>query len=128
MDEEKEAVLSSWQVVFWWEWRRLLYNLLLAIIGIASIIGFEILMSKAIPLGEDAEEPMGMFLGVAAYGIMANLCYTLGWIIELATRNVNPLLARKRGQKMFRAGLVFSCILTTAPFWFACIFYLTNRH
>jgi heme/copper-type cytochrome/quinol oxidase subunit 4 len=128
MDEEQDAVLSSWQVVFWWEWRRLLYNFLLAIIGIASIIGFEILMSKVIPLGEDAEERMGMFLGVAAYGIMANVCYTLGWIVELATRNVNPSLARKRGEKMFRTGLILSCILTTAPFWFACVFYLTNRH
>jgi hypothetical protein len=128
MGEEKEAVLSSWQIIFWWEWRRLLYNFLLLIIGFISIMGFEILMSKVIPLGEDAEEPMGMFLGVAAYAIMANVCYTFGWMVELGTRKVDPMLARKRGEGMFRAGLIFSCILTTAPFWFACFFYLTNRH
>ncbi len=97
MGEEKEAVLSSWQIIFWWEWRRLLYNFLLLIIGFISIIGFEILMSKVIPLGEDAQEPMGMFLGVAAYAIMANVCYTFGWMVELGTRKVDPVLARKRG-------------------------------
>ncbi len=32
MGEEKEAVLSSWQIIFWWEWRRLLYNYVLLII------------------------------------------------------------------------------------------------
>jgi hypothetical protein len=128
MGEETKVILSSWQVVFWWEWRRLLYNFLLLVIGIASLIGFEILTGKVIPPGEDAEEPMGLFLGVVAYGIMANFCYTTGWIVELATRNVSPTLARKRGEKMFRAGLIFSCILTTAPFWYACVFYLTSRH
>ncbi len=128
MGEEKEAVLSSWQIISWWEWRRLLYNFLLAVIGIVSIIGFEILMSKVIPLGEDAEEPMGMFLGVAAYAIMANVCYTFGWMVELGTRKVNPSLARKRRVKMFQTGLIFSCLLTTTPFWYACVFYLTSRH
>ncbi|HVN93338.1 MAG TPA: hypothetical protein VMT38_06570 [Terracidiphilus sp.] len=128
MHEEKEVVLSSLQIVCWWEWRRLLYNFLLLVIGIASMIGFEFLMGNVIPPGEDAEEPINLFLGVTAYGIMANVCYTMGWIVELATRNASPTLARKRGEKMFRAGLIFSCILTTAPFWYACIFYLTSRH
>ena len=121
---EEQSVLSTWQVIRWWELRRLLYNALLLVIGIGAIVGFELLMEKAIPPGEDAEEPMGIALGVVAYGFMANVCYTAGWVSELISRKADPLLARKRGQKMFRAGLVFSCVLTTAPFWFACLFYI----
>ena len=128
MEEESEVVLSSRQIVCWWEWRRLLYNLLLLVIGIASIIGFEFLMSKVIPPGEDAEEPMGLFLGVILYAVMANLCYTAGWIVELGTRKADPIAARQRSKRMFRAGMWVSALLTTAPFWCACLFYLENRH
>ncbi len=128
MDEEKEVVLSSWQIVCWWEWRRLLYNFLLLVIGIASIIGFEVLMGKVIPPGEDAEEPMGLFLGIIFYAVMANLCYTAGWMVELGTRKADPIAARQRGKWMFRAGMWISAFLTTAPLWYACLFYLANKH
>ena len=124
----EQSTLSSWQVIRWWELRRLLYNAILLIIGVTAILGFEFLMSKVIPLGEDAEEPMGLALGVVAYGFMANVCYTIGLVSELIGRKNNPLLARERGQKMFRAGLLFSCVLTTAPFWYACLFYILNSN
>ena len=71
-------------------------------------------MTKVIPLGEDAVQLMILVLGVLAYGLMANLCYTLGWVIELRSRKTDPVAARQRGQWMFRAGLLFSVSVSSS--------------
>lgn len=119
--------LTRGQVIRWWELRRLLYNAVLLVVGVAAIAGMEWLMTKVIPMGEDAIEPMALVLGAVVYGIMANLCYTLGWVIELSSRRKDPLAARRRGRWMFRAGMIFSCVLTSLPFWFACVYWITHK-
>ena len=121
------ALMTTGQVIRWWELRRLLYNLILLVVGVAAIAGMEWLMTKVIPLGEDAVEPMILVLGVLVYGFFANVCYTLGWLIELWGRKTDPPAARQRAQWMFRAGLIFSCVLTGLPFWFACVYWITHR-
>jgi hypothetical protein len=123
----KGGTLTTGQVIRWWEFRRLHYNALLLVVGVTAIVGMEWLMNKVIPMGEDAIEPMALILGVVVYGIMANLCYTLGWVIELLGRKADPAAARQRGQRMFRAGLLFSCVLTSLPFWYACVYWFTQR-
>jgi hypothetical protein len=120
-------MMTTGQVIRWWELRRLFYNAVLFIIGVSSIVGMEWLMTKVIPLGADAIEPMVLVLGIAVYGLMANLCYTLGWVIELRVRKNNSGAARAFGRRMFRGGLAFSCILTTLPFWLACLYWATHK-
>jgi hypothetical protein len=127
IDELPDRHLSRGEVIRWWEVRRLAYNAVLLAVGLATIAGYEWLMSKLIPLGEDAIEPMGLVVLVVLYGAMANLCYTLGWIIELRGRKTDPVAARQRGRRMFRAGLLFSCVLTSLPFWFACVCWFAHR-
>jgi hypothetical protein len=119
--------MTAAQVIGWWELRRLFYNASLLVIGVSAMAGMEWLMTKVIPPGEDAVEPMILVLGVLVYGFMANLCYTLGWVIELSGRKADPVKARRRGQWMFRAGLLCSCGLTSLPFWFACVYWATHQ-
>lgn len=119
--------MTTWEIIRWWEIRRILYNAILFAIGIASIIGMEWLMGKVIPVGEDAVEPFVLAVGVVAYGIMANLCYTLGWIAEVRTSRADGVLARARGKKLFLAGLWLSCLLTSTPLWFGLVFWLVHR-
>ncbi len=115
------------RVILWWELRRLVYNAVLFVIGGATVAGSEWLMTKMIPLGDDVIEPMGLVVLVVLYGAMANLFYTLGWIIELRARKDDPVAARRQGQWMFRAGLLFSCVLTSLPLWFACVCWIGYR-
>ncbi len=122
-----EEVLTTREVIAWWELRRLIYNGLLLLIGLAAIVGMELLMDPVIPLGEDAVEPAVLALGVVIYGITANICYTSGWIIELWWRNAGVPAARERGQYLFRAGLWISCTLTTVPFWFGLLFRMFSH-
>jgi hypothetical protein len=119
--------MTTWEIIRWWEFRRLVFNAILFAIGMVSVFAMEWLMSKVIPVGEDAVEPFAMALGIVAYGIMANLCYTSGWIVELGIRRRNETGARSIAKKLFIAGLWFSCLLTSAPFWFGLVFWLVHR-
>ena len=89
--------------------------------------GYEWLITKLIPLGDDAIEPIGLVVLVVLYEAMANLCYTLGWVVELWGRKADPMAARQRGEWMFRVGLLFSAVLTALPFWFACVCWTAYR-
>jgi hypothetical protein len=124
---ETQKILSPRQIIVWWERRRLLFNLLLLVIGFLSVAGYVFLMSKALPPGDDGEEPFGVILGVIAYAFLANLGYTLGWINELRERKMAPDHARSNARFLYKAGMWFSCLLTTAPFWYACLFYWLSR-
>jgi len=118
--------LSTCAVVTWWELRRIVFNLLLLIVGLAAILGFEWIMNFAIPPGQDAEEPLGMLVGAFVYAVLANFCYTLGWVSELAWRKRDPTRARRMGIGAYGLGLVFSVCLTTWPFWYACAFWVLH--
>lgn len=119
--------MTKWEIIRWWELRRWLYNAILFVIGIASIIAMESLMEKVIPVGEDAIEPFAMALGVVLYGMAANLCYTLGWLVEITGRRADEEFARSRAQNHFLLGLWLSCLLTAAPLWFGIVFWLLHR-
>jgi hypothetical protein len=122
----EEANMTTAQVILWWEIRRILFNLALLVVGVSSIAGMELIMDRVIPKGEDAIEPLALLFGVVMYAFMANVCYTLGWIVELRMRRVDPANARQRGRRFFKLGFAGSCLLTTLPFWLACLQWLVS--
>jgi hypothetical protein len=116
------------QVIFWWELRRPAYNMALFIVGLLSVVGMEFVMNAVIPLGEDAVEPLGLLAGIFVYGCLANVCYTLGWVFELAWRKqADAATARRMAIGAFRAGFLFSVVLTTAPLWWSFLFWITAK-
>jgi MFS family permease len=124
--QNEDTAMTTWEIIRWWELRRLLYNAILFAIGIASNFAMEFLVQKVIPVGKDAPE-LETGLTVVAYGIMANLCYTFGWIVELIGRRNHRVEARARAKKQFLWGFWFSCLLTAAPFWLGLVFWLSHR-
>lgn len=102
-------------VIRWWELRRIPYNLVLLVIGAMALYGAVWVLSGKRP---------GLTLGAwpvaipcFIYGFMANIFYTLGWVVELWGRATDPGAARRRAVLTFRAGFALSCVLTTLPFW-----------
>jgi hypothetical protein len=59
--------------------------------------------------------PIVAVLGVFAYGITANICYTSGWISELFARYVWKEQAEHLGKMAFVMGIIFSVLLTLTP-------------
>lgn len=101
---------TPWQIIKWWWVRQIYYNVIMFVVGIAGII-WVLTMSFVIEPTGDVD-----FLGVLllpVVGIVANLCYSLGWIIELLCfRGENR---RKFGIAAFIAGTVFSLSLVWVP-------------
>lgn len=108
----------------WWESRRLTYNKVVGATGLVSLAGVSFFC--ALP-------PFGSFLlgwemliGVAMYAFLANVCYTLGWQIELVARRVLGRNAPELGPILFRQGLIFSVGLTLLPILLSALLWMAR--
>ena len=108
------------EILRWWERRRLFFNLYVGLVGILAWFLVLIAGSAAVKPGVDFEEPMAMLFGPIVYGIMANVCYSLGPIVDLVFYRGKPRVV------LFKAGLFFSLALTAIPGLWAVIAWLTT--
>lgn len=98
-------------VIWWWERRRLTYNLTVGAAGLLSLITM-ITLSPAPP---SVMRDVGFVLGAGIYGVMANGCYTLGWMADLALRRLLGIRAPDVAPVLLRYGFVFSVGLSLLP-------------
>jgi len=103
------ATYSRRDLVGWWEARRLGFNLWVGFVGIVTWLLVLCVGSLAVKPGEDFEEPFMMFIGPVVYGVMANVCFSLGWIVDTSLYRGRPRAA------LYKAGLFFSIVLTAMP-------------
>jgi hypothetical protein len=83
------------------------------LIAVAATIG-ERLPGEGEPLGVP-DPPFLALLGVIIYGIMANICFTGGWIAETIVVKVWEDGSRDFGPISFMLGTIFSIALTLLP-------------
>ena len=104
---------SSARVVAWWEARRIPFNLIVGTYGFACLVVFftAITTSGHLGPGEDAVEP----LAIIAAPIVINLLYTLGWIVEIVYRTVEPDVSPRFGPRLLALGLALGLSLCTLP-------------
>jgi len=106
---------STRGIIAWWELRRILYNALMLVVGVVSLIVFFVAIDAAgLPPGEDAIEPMLLIVGVPFIAIAANVCYTLGWLVELAVR-ATGYKSRSLAPELFAIGTAFSIFVLSLP-------------
>jgi hypothetical protein len=103
---------TAWEIIVWWETRRIAYNLIMAVVGICGLLAFFALISASGELqpGEDAVEPFVVF----AAPLVANICYTAGWVMELVA-HATGVRSNRIGPALFGAGLAFSCAVAWLP-------------
>jgi hypothetical protein len=104
---------SPWRVVAWWETRRLPFNLIVGVYGIACLLVYFLAISSSGHLGpgEDAVEPIVVF----AAPLLINVLYTLGWLVEVPARRQVPGLSPRFGPLLWTLGLGFGLFLMTVP-------------
>jgi hypothetical protein len=110
------------RLLWWWESRRIRFNAAVAAAGVVTTGVFALLthlhgMLHGMPI------PWPLIL---VYGVMANLCYSSGWVVEcLLQRWFGWDNTYDLGPALFRNGLAFSVGLTLFPMvimWMAWLF------
>jgi hypothetical protein len=102
---------SAWSIIGWWELRRVLYNLALALVGGVCCTLFVLFMSLMLEPGEDAVEPLALPVAV----VLANMAYTGGWVVELLVRLIRRNRHPHVGPKLLKVGLVFTLVVVLLP-------------
>lgn len=95
-------------IVRWWEKRRLPYNLIVGGSGFTAM-GLVALASSLPP------NPHGFVFSwapIIVYGVLANICYTLGPATELVLEKLWGRRVLPAGPVLFRSGVMFSVGLT----------------
>jgi hypothetical protein len=110
--------------VRWWESRRLTFNKAVGSAGLVTLAGMSFLF--ALPPYSSPMPLTFMLFGVAVYGIAANVCYTLGWMIELLARAAWGRSAPDMGPLVFRQGVIFSVGLTLMPLLLAAMHWMAR--
>ena len=98
-------------IIRWWEGRRLPYN---AVVGTAGLIslGAANLVLALPPDGHGEGIPVMVVLVV---GLLANVCYLLGPMAEVAIEKLGKGRILPTGPALFRMGLTFSLGLVFLP-------------
>lgn len=104
---------SVWTIIWWWELRRLPYNLIVGSVGVCSLLLFFFFITHSGELrpGEDAEEPLGII--VAPF--LMNICYCGGALLEIVLRWLSRGQAEDVGPRLLRTGLIFSLVVVMIP-------------
>ena len=115
-----EEPVSLDGVFGWWEARRLPVNLIVGTYGILCLVIFfaAVTTSGRLPPGEDAVEPLALI----AAPIVVNVLYTLGWVVEVTSRTLEPGLSPRFGPRLLKLGIGFGLLLITVPaaLWAGC--------
>ena len=113
------SITKARDMIGWWEARRIPFNLIVGSAGLLSIIvvgivaaGSSLLFNSDFGL---PDPPLFALFAVVIYGIMANVCFTGGWLVELVVRKIWPQEADRFATLSFSLGLVFSVLLTLTP-------------
>jgi hypothetical protein len=112
------ASLTRVGIVRWWEARRWRFNLCVGVVGVASWLLVMIAGSAAVEPGVDFEEPLVMITGPFVFALMANVCYTLGWLVDTVAFRGAPRT------RLYKAGMAFSVVITALPGIWAVVAWL----
>jgi hypothetical protein len=107
---EPTLLRSPLRVVHWWESRRPAFNLAVGATGVGTLI-----YANALSLLVRGTWFPVPWQAILAYGVAANVCFTLGWVVENSVERWLKRPVYGLGPALFRHGLVFSLGLTLLP-------------
>ena len=121
LPDRRRTALSN---LAWWESKRITYNKAVGGAGLFTLTSVAFFFT----LPPFSEPPPLAFLaaGAVVWGIAANVCYSLGWIVEQTARRIWGRQTPDMGPLMFREGLIFSVGLTLLPSAFAAVAWVAR--
>lgn len=104
-------VRSPGRLLRWWESHRLTYNLVVGGTGLVTLGVATVLQTLVGP----PNHPFVPLRAIVAYGVLANMCYSTGWVVETVLQKWLGRETYGLGPALYRHGLVFSVGLTLLP-------------
>ena len=101
---------TTGSIIAWWETRRPTYNLIVGSAGLVTLGALRLISW----LPPHAPMPLD-WRPVVAYGVLANVCYSFGWLLEAGAQRLWGDRVRPLGPPLFRQGVAFSVGLTMLP-------------
>jgi hypothetical protein len=101
------------EIVTWWEARRIPFNLAVGSAGLITLTAAHLI--TRLPPHPNPMPVVPSLVAAGIYGILANVCYTAGWMGELLVRRGAGDELEPVGPALFRYGFVFSIGLTLFP-------------
>ena len=109
-------------IVRWWERRRVIYNVVVGLAGSVSLVTVSLI--GALPPGGHGME--FSWIPVVGVGVLANLCYLLGPLVETGIEKLSRGQVLPTGPVLYRMGLTFSVGLVLLPTLMATIFWVAR--
>jgi hypothetical protein len=104
---------SPWSLLSWWESRRPAFNAIVGGTGLVTLGAVRLISSlPPNPWGVTLMQELPIII---AYGVLANLSYSGGFLTELLMRKFLGEGAPRPGPALLRMGLTFSVGLTLFP-------------
>ena len=119
---QESGLSTRGSIIRWWETRRSHFNGVVLAVGFASWLLVMLAGSAAVKPGVDFEEPFAMLFGSAIYIAIANVCYTLGWVVDTVFYHGRPRT------HLFKSGMIFAAVLTALPGVWAVLLWLITLH
>jgi hypothetical protein len=108
---------TAWQAIGWWETRRVAFNLIVGSAGtISSVLVGVVGLGSYFLFDSDfgvPDPPLFALFAVVIYAIMANVCYTGGWVAELVIRKAWPEQADRFAALSLALGVVVGKCVST---------------
>lgn len=119
---EASTKRGTMSLLRWWESRRGFYNLVVGGtgLGVLLVIRLIALIPPGVPM------PPVWFGPILVYGVLANVCYSFGWMAESVAQRVWGDRVRPLGPVLFRQGLAFSVGLTALPILLVSLSWLAR--
>ena len=109
---------TKWyKIVLWWELRRIPFNLILILFLYIeyNLLPFLPQGDRIVTLNAGPMLVVGALFSFILYFLGANICYTLGWIVQLITRRVKYPLFKIVMSKLFVFGITIAILVTLSP-------------
>ena len=104
----RPAERSAGSILRWWESRRIPFNLVVGGSGLLTLSAASLFLS----LPPNAPGFQLFWQPIVAYGVLANLCYSLGPVVEIVLEKLWGRDVLPTGPVLWRMGLTFSVGLT----------------
>ena len=107
------------RVIQWWESRRLSYNVIVGLTGLGTLVwvnALELALGNGWLIAPwSGPHAAQQRVAIGVYAFAANLCYSMGWVVETLAERWLKRPVYGLGPALFRHGLVFSVGLTLLP-------------